>query len=43
MGQENLPLLELFQTLIADKKLDPASAERLLEEIQEIIEKYYQQ
>lgn len=43
MGQENLSLYELFQKLIAEERLDPALAERLLHEILEIIGAHYQE
>lgn len=43
MGQENLLLRELLQKLIAEEKLDPALAERILQEILNIIEKYFQE
>lgn len=37
MGSEHTPLHELFQKLIAEEKLDPILAQKLLEEILKII------
>lgn len=37
MERENTPLHQLFRQLIADEKLDPALAKKLLEEILSII------
>ena len=37
MGTENSPLHKLFQKLIADEKLDPILAKKLLEKILRII------